>query len=273
MAMPAPGDILAWTDEESTGLDDDDHVLELAVIFTDTQLRELGSFETLVRPQPSTFARIMSNDFVAKMHHANGLIDALDAADPDSLPTIGEVETQLLARIDEVAGPSQRVWMAGGGVSHYDLRHLGGWMPGLKRRVEYGTVDISDIVRGYIAATGNEKTFAKPPVKAHRAMDDVREELRIAPLIWDMFQQYNSRALGPEHQSTPEEMVLAGASLVQAASYPGRGQLAAMVDELSPRDAIAGLTSVASYLAGIVAEGRGMTVAAVLDEVRKRALT
>ncbi len=115
--------ILAWTDEESTGLTFDDHVLEIAVVFTDTSLKELGSFQTLIRPQPSTFARIHANPIVAKMHNASGLIAALEAGG-DILPTVGQAEAALLAAIDQVAQPEQMVTMAGGGVSHFDIGHL-----------------------------------------------------------------------------------------------------------------------------------------------------
>lgn len=264
--------ILAWTDEESTGLTLDDHVLELAVVFTDTNLRELGSFETLVRPQPSTFARIVSDPIIAKMHTENGLIAALEQ-DADTLPTVGEVEQKLLAAIEKVAAPDQMVMMAGGGVSHFDIGHLGHWMPRLGERLHYGTVDISDVVRGYIAATGNRGTFAKSPHKRHRAMDDVREELALAPLIWDMYQQYDSRRFTGRHAATAAERVLAGASLIHAASgHDTDRDLNTILDELSARDAIAGVTVVGTQLLQMLTELTGKSSSALLDEVRMRAL-
>ncbi|AUG29553.1 hypothetical protein [Microbacterium hominis] len=263
--------ILAWTDEETSGLTLDDHVLEVAVVFTDTDLNELGSFETLVRPQPSTFARILADPIVSDMHRKSGLLSALRAGG-DDLPTVDEAEAALLAAIDQVARPGQMVMMAGGGVSHFDIGHLGRWMPAFGNRLHYGTVDISDVVRGYISATGNCDTFAKSPVKAHRAMADVREELEIAPLIWDMFQQYDSRRFAGV-KSTPAERVLAGASLIQAASVQETDrELTTILDELSARDAVAGVTVVATKLLQMLATSSGRSSAAILDEVRMGAV-
>lgn len=263
--------ILAWTDEESTGLTSDDHVLEVAIVFTDTNLRELGTFHSLVRPAPSTFARIMSDTFVADMHRKNGLLAELEAG-ADTLPTLAEVEDQVLDAIATHAAPQQMVMMAGGGVAHFDIGHLGHWMPRLADRLHYGTVDISDVVRGYVAATRNSTTFAKAPSKAHRAMADVREELSLAPLIWDMFQQYDSRRFAGV-QASPAERVLAGASLIQAASGQRTDhELTTILDELSARDAIAGVTVVATKLLELLAESSGKSAAAVLDEVRMGAL-
>lgn len=263
--------ILAWTDEETTGLTLDDHVLEIAVVFTDTSLNELGSFETLVRPQPSTFARIHADPVVADMHRRSGLLSALEAGE-GNLPTVGEAEAALMAAIEQVAKPGQMVMMAGGGVSHFDIGHLGHWMPALGGRLHYGTVDISDVVRGYTSATGNRDTFAKSPIKAHRAMADVREELSIAPLIWDMYQQYDSRRFAGV-TSTPAERVLAGASLIQAASAQETDrELTTILDELSARDAIAGVTVVATKLLQMLAASSGKSAAAILDEVRMGAV-
>lgn len=263
--------ILAWTDEETTGLAADDHVLEIAVVFTDGNLRELGSFHSLVRPQPSTFARIMSNPIVADMHRKNGLIAELEAG-ADTLPTVAEVEAALLEAISEHAAPDQMVMMAGGGVAHFDIGHLGGWMPGLGKRLHYGTVDISDVIRGYTTATRNSTTFAKSPSKAHRAMADVREELTLAPLIWDMYQQYDSRRFAGV-EATPAERVLAGASLIQAASnHKTDHELTTILDELSARDAIAGVTVVAGQLLELLARHTGKSAGAILDDVRMGAL-
>lgn len=270
--MPAEEEaILAWTDEESTGLSLDDHVLEVAVVFTDSNLRELGSFETLVRPQPSTFARIHADPIVAQMHRSSGLLAELEA-NADTLPTLDEVEEMFLEEIGRHAGADRLVMMAGGGVSHFDIGHLGHWMPRLGHRLHYGTVDISDVVRGYVAATRNLTTFAKPSVKAHRAMADVREELAIAPLIWDMYQQYDSRRFAGV-QSSPVERVLAGASLIQAASAKDTDrELNEVLDELSARDAIAGVTVVATKLLEMLTASTGKSGPALLDELRMGAL-
>lgn len=260
--------ILAWTDEESSGLSLDDHVLEIAVVFTDTQLNELGTFHTLVRPQASTFARIFADPIVADMHVSSGLVDALRTGG-DSLPTLADVEASFLAAIDQVAAPGQMVMMAGGGVSHFDIGHLGHWMPGLRDRLHYGTVDISDVVRGYVASTGNKDTFRKSPIKAHRAMADVREELSIAPLIWDMYQSYDARRGGTgSDKRTPAERVLAGVALVQAAANHSDGELATILDDLSARDTIAGVTTVATRLLTELAAKTGRTAEQILHDIR-----
>lgn len=271
--MAEQADFLIWTDEETTGLEREDHMLEIACILTDPQLNVIATFASLVRPNAETFDRLRANPIVLQMHEANGLLAALEEGG-DKLPTLEDVEAGLVAFIEQHVASNKVIMMAGGGVGHFDLGHIRHWMPSVTSKLHYGTVDVSDVVRGYLCATGNHETFAKNPNKAHRALADIEDDLRIAATAWDMFQMYEARRLSGEHAATPTERVLAGASILQAASTAdGDATLTAILDEVSSRDVIAGVTAVATEVLRDLAEHTGKPVAELLSEVRLRAIT
>jgi oligoribonuclease len=69
---------LVWVDLETTGLyPGPNHILEIAVVVTDDQLRELGSMEAVIHRDPSD---LDMEPVVAEMHAANGLLT--DVTDP-----------------------------------------------------------------------------------------------------------------------------------------------------------------------------------------------
>ena len=76
--MIAP-DRIVWLDMEMTGLDPETCVpLEVAVIITDSELRELASYEAVVAAPAEALGAM--DDFVRDMHTQNGLLDRVAAA-------------------------------------------------------------------------------------------------------------------------------------------------------------------------------------------------
>lgn len=71
--------MIAWTDVETTGLDETKgDLLEIAIVVTDDQLNEVASASTVIRPPVSLDATIAKMDpYVKDMHTKNGLIDEL----------------------------------------------------------------------------------------------------------------------------------------------------------------------------------------------------
>lgn len=270
--MSQAADYLAWLDEETTGLEDDDHTVEVAVILTDPQLNIIDRFTTLVRPTPETFAKLEANAFVRAMHERSGLLQELIDGG-DNLPTIEDVETALIAFLERNVPDGSTVMMAGGGVAHFDLHHLRKRTSKFIAKLHYGTVDVSDVVRGYVTATGNKDTFRKTPDKKHRALDDIEDDLRVAATVWDMFQMYDARHLSGEHAATDTDRVLAGASLLHAAaSAEASNAMASILDELSSRDVIAGVTAVGAELLKELSAATGKSITETIEGVRLRAL-
>lgn len=70
--------MIAWTDIESTGLDEQTgHLLEVSLVITDDELNEVAATQSLVRPVGINAADAITDDYVREMHTKNGLLDAL----------------------------------------------------------------------------------------------------------------------------------------------------------------------------------------------------
>lgn|GEM_PF-2911986 len=272
MTTPAP--LLLWTDEETAGIEDDDATLEVAFILTDNHLHELGSIVALVRPSERTFERIAEQPVVQHLHESSGLLGELKTAEPEELTSVAELERMVMALIEARATPDQTIYMAGGGVSHFDRRHLGKQMPLLDARLHYGTVDVSDIIRGFEAATLNKTAFKKPGEKPHRAMGDLRQELHLASRIWDMFEQHAAMQ-GIENWSDPTDStdrVMMGASILQAAVGVDDEKLELFLGATEPRRAIAGLAAIGVELLRMVSDRDGVSPEQTLDALRLHAI-
>lgn len=179
---------LLWMDLESTGLSTtEDAIIEVAAVLTDTDLNELGRYESLVRLDEAGWERLMANDFVRTMHEGNGLLAALrDPATAASLPSVGDVEQTLLELVATTGDPKSSVLLAGSGVGHFDHPLLKNLMPTLAARLGYATIDIGVMRRSYLMWTGDNLVTANDD-KTHRSMDDIQCHLAEARAFRELF--------------------------------------------------------------------------------------
>lgn len=165
-------DLIAWIDTETTGLDHvSDSLLEIAVVVTDNDLREVARFSSVIREERRRLVRM--DEVVHRMHTDSGLFAALAAA-PASL-TVGVVERHVIAFL-EAHGATGAV-VAGSNVS-FDRRFLDVWMPTLNREhLHYRSIDVSTVKE--LARRFAPAAFRTAPAKnlAHRALDDIRESI------------------------------------------------------------------------------------------------
>lgn len=263
--------LLAWVDIETTGLDEDDHVLEFAMILTDDSLNIVAPpLSTLVQPTEATFERLNANTFVREMHTNNGLLHELQASmsGTEHAPTLEQLDGIVAGLVTDAKNKvgASVVHIAGGGVAAFDQPLVKRAMPQFASTLHYRPIDISIVTGTYRYATGDTSRFAKTPGKAHRALADIKEDLDVARAVWDLF-----RSAVPDPNVNAVDRVFAAASLVYATVTDDGDARRDLLSRIHSQDMIGGSTALSAYLASELAAERGTSVSAVLDEVRKHA--
>ena len=168
--MPADPNNLIWIDMEMTGLQPDaDRIIEIAMLVTDSELRQVAEGPVLVVHQPAAVLEAMDS-WNRSMHAKTGLVERVRA----SRLTEAQAERQALAFLrDHVpAGISP---MCGNSICQ-DRRFLARWMPQLEAWFHYRNLDVStlkELVRRWKPEAA--KGFAKEG--KHEAMADIVESI------------------------------------------------------------------------------------------------
>lgn len=156
-----------WVDLEMTGLDESvDHILEVALVLTDRELRPLEQYHRVVYQPPEVLEGM--NDWCKKTHGASGLT----AAVPQGTP-LAQVEKELLALLDRHYSATDRVVLAGNSVGN-DRRFIDKYMPEFAKRLHYRLIDVSSFKE--VFREMYRLSFHKQ--NAHRAVDDIFESIR-----------------------------------------------------------------------------------------------
>lgn len=129
---------IVWVDCEMSGLDVNvDHLLEVAVIITDSNLRELQTLGPLViKTDPEILSNM--NKWCLKNHKKSGLYDAC----LQSQTTLEDVDSKLHELLD-----SRKInvgVLAGNSVS-YDHQFLKKYCPKFASLLHYRLIDVSSI--------------------------------------------------------------------------------------------------------------------------------
>lgn len=185
-----PVDALLWVDLETTGLDARTcHVLEVAAIATDGQLRELGRFEMLVRPPPN--AKFGDLAAAVQAMHGPRYVDAPDHPQRDVHglwnravmygAAVEAVDAQLASWITQVGAAGAQ--LAGSTIS-FDRAFLASELPTAHQLLHYRNVDVTTLNelarRFWPACYARRPGSGRPPdQKPHRAMADVLETLEL----------------------------------------------------------------------------------------------
>ena len=158
--------LLFWVDLEMTGLDEKrDHIVEVAVVVTDLDLKTKEEFHRVVF-QPPEILELM-DDFVRDLHGKSGLTKLIAEGTP-----LAQVEKELLQLISRHFPTDSRIVLAGNSVGN-DKRFLDEYMPELKKRLHYRIVDVSsfkEIFRERYGITVEKKND-------HRALTDIHESI------------------------------------------------------------------------------------------------
>lgn len=161
---------LIWIDLEMTGLDtDEDLILEIATIVTDSQLNILAEGPMLAIHQPNEILEGMG-EWCTKQHEKSGLT----ARCKKSNITVGMAEAKTLSFLKEYV-PEGVSPMCGNSICQ-DRRFLYREMPKLERYFHYRHIDVSTIKE---LATRWSPEVAKgfSKVSKHLALEDIKDSI------------------------------------------------------------------------------------------------
>jgi oligoribonuclease len=161
---------LIWVDMEMTGLDpDNDAVIEIATIVTDTHLNTIAEGPVLAIYQPNE--RLDAMDEWNTSHHTrSGLVKRVKESDEDEHSATARTIEFLKVYVPEGASP-----MCGNSICQ-DRRFMARHMPELERYFHYRNLDVSTLKilmqrwRPELAAGFNKDS-------THLALDDIRESI------------------------------------------------------------------------------------------------
>lgn len=164
---------LLWMDLEMTGLDPkEDRILEVAVVATDWDFKEIASYMAVKKVGPNLVKTRMVGEFWEKFPRVRDALIAQNLSGKNGRT----VENELLAFIDEHFEADERIILAGNSI-HQDRKFIENEWTRLDKRLHYRMLDVS---AWKVVFDGKyKKKFAKP--EAHRALEDIRgsiEELQ-----------------------------------------------------------------------------------------------
>ncbi|ATP28841.1 oligoribonuclease [Chromobacterium violaceum] len=161
---------LIWLDMEMTGLNpDQDRIIEVAMIVTDSNLNVLAESPVLVIHQPDAILDGM-DDWNKNTHGKSGLIEKVKNS------TINEAEAeQLLLEFMMQHVPERATPMCGNTI-HQDRRFMARWMPKLEAYFHYRNLDVSTLKE---LCKRWRPEIAKGVVKRgkHEALADILESI------------------------------------------------------------------------------------------------
>lgn len=170
---PHDGDVLAWIDVETTGLDAHyDYLLEVACIVTDTQLRPLAEpFHRVVfyGEDDVEWMKGTTSEYVREMHEKTGLWDKL----PEGTER-PDVDQQLKEYISSVAPEKRQARVAGNSV-RLDLNFLETELPETYGHLHYRFVDVTGFE--YLLSEWGITVPGGSDNRNHDALGDITESI------------------------------------------------------------------------------------------------
>ncbi len=164
---------LIWIDLEMTGLKpEQDRIIEIATLITDSQLNLLAEGPVLALHQPESVLAGM-DEWNTKQHGGSGLVQRVR----DSEYSEAEAEQLTLEFLRKYV-PAKVSPMSGNSIC-LDRRFLYRYMPELEKYFHYRNLDVSTVKELVKRWTNNPEPFDKE--STHLALNDIRdsiEELR-----------------------------------------------------------------------------------------------
>ena len=161
---------LIWIDLEMTGLDvNRDHIIEIATLITDSNLRVLAEGPVIAIHQSETLLNGMDK-WNTEHHTQSGLVDRVKASEYDE----SKAEKETLIFLSKWMKPKTSP-MCGNSI-HQDRRFLERYMPALEAYFHYRHLDISTLK---ILAQRWAPVIANGFIKEskHEALQDIRDSI------------------------------------------------------------------------------------------------
>lgn len=189
-ALPA----LLWIDVETTGLELDEYMLEIAVVGSDIEgkvIRDFWYHSLLCTHTPAFFDRLENlTPIVKSMHEKSGLLREVTAicGNPVSL-----AETQIFKILNKNQIANMNLMFAGSSV-HYDVGFIQRTMPQLYHFMHYRQVNVStvkELCRGLnpelYQAISDPGRSGYRPMGHHRSIPDLVDSINEYYLYRDNF--------------------------------------------------------------------------------------
>ena len=182
-----------FIDMEMTGLDvETNRIIEVAVIVTDINLKELERYQAVIR-QPQQFIDDM-DEWNVNTHTESGLIKEISRGRLQQ-----EVEMDLVKLVKKHFG-NQRVMLSGNSISQ-DKLFIEKYMPRFAKQLHYRIIDISSMKAVYQYVLGVK--FQKG--HTHRAMDDVEKSIEELTLYLSFIDEAKLEAYQPPSEDDQGE--------------------------------------------------------------------
>lgn len=196
----ASTELFAVVDFESDRLVDP-NALEVGAIVIDRDLNELGSFETVIRPQTADWRQNMRtpDDYVERMHQKSGLIADIEAGKGVSLAEADRAVSDFLLSFTD-----QRMLLVGNSIT-FDRMLAQDRMPILYDTLHYRSIDVTSLRMFWEMIVGR-KIEVSTPISGHRSLSDIRGSV-------DQLRQYQAEALAGELAQKQIKALLANGTI------------------------------------------------------------
>lgn len=174
----------AWIDLETTGLNaDKGHILEIACIITEDDLKPIASFSRAIELPLylKYFPSLAMDGFVLNMHTKNGLLQeirsnsavSLMQARVDFYDFLSQFKNKKV-KLDNGDTEYTNLYFVGNSIAALDLPYLRKHMPEIMELVHYRSLDITGLRLGLELMNKKPNSFYVTAATGnHRAMDDV----------------------------------------------------------------------------------------------------
>ncbi len=160
---------LIWVDLEMTGLDtDNDQIIEIATIVTDSQLNVIEEGPVLAIHQPDEVLNQM-DEWNTRQHGQSGLTERVK----NSQYNVAEAESMTLDFLKDFV-PSGKSPMCGNSICQ-DRRFMHRLMPKLEEYFHYRNLDVSSVKEIVKRWAPSQPQFDKK--STHLALDDIRDSI------------------------------------------------------------------------------------------------
>lgn len=167
--MPCSENNLIWIDLEMTGLrPEQDYIIEIATLITDSQLNLLAEGPVLALRQPDSVLAGM-DEWNMKQHGGSGLLQRVRGSEYRE----SDAEQLTLEFLGKYV-PAGVSPMCGNSICQ-DRRFLYRHMPELEKYFHYRNLDVSTVKELVKRWTGNPDPFDKE--STHLALNDIRDSI------------------------------------------------------------------------------------------------
>ena len=155
-----------WLDLEMTGLSPEkDVIIETAAIITDKDLKELDSYQNVVKQEQKYLSAMDS--WNQKCHRKSGLYDLIPQGKP-----LYQVEQDLLSLLESHFKSEEKIVLAGNCI-YQDRIFIKKYMPRLDKKLYYRMLDVTAW-----KLIAQQKGYLFEKENKHRALEDTRESIR-----------------------------------------------------------------------------------------------